>query len=402
MVIKFSMHAPKPPYNAIVIVPVADLLGQPVNTIELNISTDLFYKNLPFAPCNHPANSTSCMRIHQALFHEIITVIKEEGEEVQIELPNAFYKVPNDPYRSNFWTLKRWLMPITQCKKLQFDLSKLPFPLSYKIKKGKPQSIVTLSKPFFEPTTQLLFSAGTRFVSSPAKKKSSNSYDVFILHPKKQTLLTTQIPSDYCIQTSWNKHDAVKNFVTILEQWVHQTDCIPYVWGGCSYSMRCSDQTFVKQEQGKKCFYTYPACHSTPKTGFDCAGMVLRAAQLAGIPYYFKNTITLAEHLQSLKKSELIENGDLIWFAGHVIVITDVKNNRCIEARDYGQGYGKVHETTIDKLFKGIKTLQDLVQAYHSHNPLKRLDHDGNIVQDIPSFKILKLKSAWNWCYEKH
>ena len=38
--------------------------------------------------------------------------------------------------------------------------------------------------------------------------------------------------------------------------------------------------------------------------------------------------------LAFLKKGEALEEGDLIWYSGHVMIVSDIKKNRLIEALD--------------------------------------------------------------------
>lgn len=123
--------------------------------------------------------------------------------------------------------------------------------------------------------------------------------------------------------------------------------------------------------------------------------MILRGAQLCGIPYFFKNSTTLAQNLTPLQKNEDLENGDLIWFLGHVIIISDVKNNLVVEARGYEHSYGRVHEASLKTQFNNISTYEDLKKAYLEHIPLERLNLQGIVAKEIPTFKLLKLKSVW-------
>ena len=62
-----------------------------------------------------------------------------------------------------------------------------------------------------------------------------------------------------------------------------------------------------------------------PLAGFDCSGMILCAAQIAGLPYFFKNTDTLLGNLKPLRPTEELEAGDLVFYSGHVLVVSDLK-----------------------------------------------------------------------------
>lgn len=176
---------------------------------------------------------------------------------------------------------------------------------------------------------------------------------------------------------------------------------IPYVWGGCSYTTLCTDPYFqLKTVRSKhrphakpRRYFEYPTCHTQPYNGFDCAGLILRAAQASGIPYFYKNTFTILQNLEPLQPEDQIANGDLIWLPAHIMIISDVEQNLCIEARHYAQGYGKVHETPIHKIFKDINNYQDLRAAHFSQNLIDRLNRHQKSAQKV-KIKILKLKTT--------
>jgi hypothetical protein len=77
------------------------------------------------------------------------------------------------------------------------------------------------------------------------------------------------------------------------------------------------------------------------------------------------------------------------------MIASDIKNNKLVEARHYNHGYGRIHELPLNKVFDGINTYQELVDAYHSKKKLYRLTSDGQIGDTINQFKILKLSSVW-------
>jgi len=176
---------------------------------------------------------------------------------------------------------------------------------------------------------------------------------------------------------------------------------IPYVWGGCSYTTLCTDPYFqLKTVRSKKRphakprrYFEYPTSQTQPYNGFDCAGLILRAAQASGIPYFYKNTATILQNLEPLQPEDQVANGDLIWLPAHIMIISDVEHNLCIEARHYAQGYGKVHETPIHKIFKDINNYQDLRAAHFSQSLVDRLDRHQKSAQKV-KIKILKLKMA--------
>ena len=116
----------------------------------------------------------------------------------------------------------------------------------------------------------------------------------------------------------------------------------------------------------------------------------MRAAQAACIPYFYKNSTTLAKELKPLAAQQAIEPGDLIWISGHVIIITNPKTGWCCEARDYGHGYGQTQQIHISKLFKDVQSLEQIKAAHLSGKPLTRINKNGESCRNY-QVKILKL-----------
>jgi len=131
----------------------------------------------------------------------------------------------------------------------------------------------------------------------------------------------------------------------------------------------------------------------SPKTGLDCSGMIARAAQICGIPYFYKNTTIIERFLTPLAKGNKPIPGDIIWIPGHVMVVADFINNTLIEVRGYKHGYSKIHEIPLNEEFKGINTYHDLTNAYHNNKAIIRLDSSGNERETITSLKLLQLTS---------
>lgn len=393
----FYSYAEQVPYQAVTRTCVADLLGQSMKTIT-HYPIEYSYKKLPFCA----KNPNACMRIHQLLLHEQVSVVEETNHEVCIRVPHIFFNRKNDASCNTlFWTLKKNIISLKKLKESGVNVSLLPEPISFDAKKSMPQTIVTLIKPYKDPKTHMLFSAGTRFVQAPHQStNSSTSYAVYALHPGTNKIHIIHIPHDFLFKSSPHMSSVEKQklFVAILKQWATNgpvNTCIPYVWGGCSFLGYIEDRPY-ETTQG-----LFGTCYSRPSKphekihGFDCAGIIVRAAQIAGLPYFFKNSTTIAKHLQSLKRSERAQEGDIIWLPGHVMVISSTQNHTAIEARHYNHGYGKVHEIPIKNVFKNISTIDDLERAYFNHEPLYRVDSEHIVVQKIPCFKILSLQSIW-------
>jgi len=378
---------------AIVIEPVVDLLGQSMKKTHKGLD---YYQNIPVSSVNS-LDGVSCPRIHQLLFNETVKVLNETAKEALIEVPNIFYQKYGSPIKKNiFWILKSNLVSLNKLKKLKIDISKFPEPIDFK-KDINNKKIITLVEPYYDKLTQMTYSAGTRFVY---KDESPNNYIVYIFDFKKLEFKPIEIPKNICIlNTNKSINNKVKNFIKLLKKWtLLENRFIPYVWGGSSFCNICYDNTFdtinMKKKGQQINYFQLPSYLDKIKTGFDCSGLILRAAQICEIPFYFKNTITMAQNLDALSKTDKIENGDLIWIPGHIIAIVDVENNLCVEAADYSRGYGKVQKIELYKMFKDINNFKDLKRCYLRKQKIKRLNSESKIIAEIP-FKILKLKSAW-------
>lgn len=182
----------------------------------------------------------------------------------------------------------------------------------------------------------------------------------------------------------------------MLRSWsTLQNGFIPYVWGGCSfakaYTERDINKKTVKVERNKRVTVFKNKKSTNIETGFDCTGMVARAAQMSNIPYFFKNSFTATENLCSIDNYENLKNGDLIYFNGHVAVVSDIKRQLMIEARGHESGFGKVQEIKLSKSFNNIKTYKDLFDFYQKKKPLERLDINGKVVETAGNLKLLRL-----------
>lgn len=354
------------PYQAVCIVPYTDLIGSQAGKHA--------YHSIPAAS----KKITNCIRNHQLIFNETVTVIEEKGDEVCVEIHPLFFTThTNKTPQHMYWCLKSAVMKITP------DIHRaIPSPIH-----KQTDDTVALLFPFHDPITKCIYSAGTRFV--PAEQQHEDTYTVFVCTPNEK-IERIQLPRNICIHAGHKtKQERIADFVTIVRLWAKQN--IPYVWGGCSFTRSVTQ--YHTQDQQNAITYTF-AHNDTTLPGLDCAGLITRAAHLAHIPFAYKNSLTMATHLQPLDTQEHIENGDIIWIPGHVMVVSSIQHNLITEARGYGHGYGCVQEIPISKQFQGIYTYAQLRDHLLKKKSLKRLDKTGSIVAVIPEFKILKMASA--------
>lgn len=392
------------PQPAITTVPVADLLGDSLAAINKEQGTHLTYQTL--ALCGKPAGTYACPRIHQLLFNEEVEIVDENISEYKVKIPNLFFvTTEGNTLHATYWTSKKNLTKISTLAQQGVDLSLLPQPIT--MQQGKKsvhpaQQIVTLTHPYYDPTTHVTFSAGTRFVRASAQ---DDHIVVYVLNPKNMHIQKITLPLAICLDNSTLKTAAekIKKFVKIARSWTQQQGFIPYVWGGCSFVHTAHNPQYTEQaimtDKKKEIGHIWVLTgYDQPiKTGVDCAGLISRTAQICGIPYFFKNSITAATFLEQRGENELPKSGDIIWLPMHVMIVGDVKKNTMIEARIYAHGYGKVHEIPLHKAFKGIHTFAQLAHAIKAQKPLLRLDTHGNVVQTVVACKILNMESAWKF-----
>lgn len=379
----FLPISPIEPYKAFVIVPVADLFGQ-AGLAPLKSDTS----SLPISGIA----SNGCSRIHQIIFNETVTVLEERDHEIRISIPNIFFEQPESETRfTEYWTYKQAVIAQKSLHQQNISLSLFPEPIDFTLQSKSSQKVVTLLFPYYEPTTQQTYSAGSRFVVNKIKNKAIIAYAYYA---KKEKICSIKIPLHLClVEEPKEPKDKIALFASLVQQWAErQNGFIPYVRGGCSFTMLCQNDDIIKKENA----YYRPTYPHLPAPGFDCTGIIARATQICGIPYYFKNSTTLVKYLRSLEKEEAIENGDIIWIDGHTIIIADSAKNLCVEARGYDHGFGKIHALPIGKLFANLEQLEDVKNAMFYGKSVIRLDSSGNHAQIMPVIKILKLSSVWN------
>jgi len=388
-------------HKAVIVVPVADLVGQPIKTLYPEQSITQSYKSLPLCGGGTLAEAGEvCPRIHQLLCNEIVDVITEKDEEVQIYTPHIFYITPNQKKISLFWTAKRNLIPLHTLIQHHSDVNKLPKPINYKNHSltACNQNTITLIDPFTDPITKQIFSAGTRFVCAQPIQKNKK-IAVYALNPHTKHMYIMHIPSHLCMHDACTHQEKIKNYVRTLQHWsAPQYNVIPYVWGGCSLTTRKPMHRFVQYERSMpnnttRIYYAVPQDTQYPQTGFDCAGIILRAAQLSGLPYFCKNSMTAYKTLPHLQQDGTIEAGDIIYIPGHVMVVSDLEKGLIVEARGYDHGYGKVHEIPLVQEFRDMHNFTDLQLAYQAKKPLVRLNKAGEVVQMVTNWTVLKLTS---------
>lgn len=337
--------------------------------------------------CNDTAfaslDMVSCHRSHQALFNEVCYVLAEKKDAIQILLPNVIYtKKPGE--QSTFWAPRSALLLINHKYAHVF-----PAPISITTVIGK--NTLVLVMPFEDPVTKKTYSAGTRFVRH-AHKDTKKNYGIKLYNAQHKKVALTRVPKNIArIESSISPEQAQRDFVQLLYSWAQlKQGVIPYVWGGSSFIYTQQDGTFFADEHSNV-YYE----NRLPAFGYDCSELILRAAQISGIPYFCKVTAVIPEYLKELRKGEKLSEGDLLWHSGHVMVVGNIQRNELVESRGYITKYGKVQVIELNKIFEGVNTYDDLLQKYYTKTPLKLLYQDGTLYKLVTDFKIFKLSSVW-------
>lgn len=385
---------------AVIAAPVCDSGEIPRLTL---VNSDSQYQQLPFSGGIN--QFVSCPRIHQFLYNEIVEIIKYKDKKVQVKALNSWFNVGGtDEPQCSYWINTANIIPLKKLKGRGIDISKLPPPISSKNPNNEDPNIVTLIAPFTDRNMNVTFSAGTRFKRAESSKYNQNSVNVYALDRKKMNINIVSIPQSLIIESIPPKQkEKIDVFVQLLKKWAHLDEgFIPYVWGGSSFT-QLGYSIFTEIEaisNGiRTTFFDYPDSPGELKTGFDCSSLVCRAAQMAGIPYYFKNTATIAKNLKELDNDHL-EEGDLILLVHgnsfvHVMVVSSVKNNLLVEAGSYKFGYGRVHECSLKKVFSNINTYRDLIKAAQNKEPVLRINNKGEIIE-ANQVKLIKMASVWS------
>lgn len=362
-------------YNGFCSVPVADLLGGPIHDFFTIKSTKKAYKKLPYA---EKSNNFSSPRIAQLIFNQPVIIKEQRAEEIKVEIPYLRYASTNGSHFT-YWTLASNITRLTNQNKI--------FTPLHTEKWFTLKQAVTLKGN--------TYSAGTKFVCA---KKQKYTITVYVYNSNTHKPEKIRIKKNLGITPPEHFEDKKQLFVSLCKEWANpKNGFIPYVFGGLSIDHPLQDDTYTTKKASftkpkPSIFYTRPH-EPTIKTGIDCARMVLKAAEMSGLPLYAINTKELRKTLRPLKKDEPVEDGDIIIWKGHAAIISDAQNGLMIEARSYDSGYGKIHEIPYYKQLQGITTTQKLMEAHFNKLPLTRLNKDGSKSHLIYDLEILKLST---------
>lgn len=378
----FTLHATyfDDPATVLVTVPVTDLVTKNLHHSYPTISIEELY-TLPYSP---QEGIDSCMRAHQCLYNEVGRVKEIDGDEALVEFPHFFCENESKVRHSSFWMLRKNIRHLAD---LHESLHCIPEPF-----RGSDRHILTLMLPWQDIATTTIYSAGTRFIREETLD-TEESYGVIFLdvsecRPRTALINKMLAITDYPTTST----EAKKLFVAILKRWT-TLGTIPYVWGGCSFTRTTpEDFGFVRSlREGAHIAYWDRPNTDHPRSGFDCSGLILRAAQIAGIPYFFKNTTTLSQNLQEIPLLEQLEEGDLILMKGHVMIISSLDFHTCIDTLGYSSGYAKLVERHLSEVFEDVATYEELRQRASRSTPLNMKNKQGQTMKSIQELCFFRI-----------
>jgi len=364
----------------VIIYPVVDMDTQlPSQEVQKQITA-----SLPACP-----DTEKCFRAYQGLYNELATCSAEQGDYVQLVYENIVYGFCQNTKKplNTFWTQKNNVIVLDSINDKKIEQA-IPACLYA----GKPT--VVLIYPW------KIFSVGTRFFHNSQQDKK-DLYCIQYPDYKKKIVVTTYISKHYALkERSLTDESLIRlRFIKLINQLVdlvakssNDTKIIPYVWGGSSFIWpEQKDKSDFYKQDGVWRRHRNNKQKSKQYTGYDCSGFIMRMAKIAGVDFPWKTSWAIREKKRVLTKKDILKDGDIIWMPGHVMIVSNVKNNELIEARGYGSEFGCVHRIKVSEFFDGIDTYQNLVTAYHANKKIKYKNKNGIVGGKECEFKLLKL-----------
>ncbi len=218
--------------KGVVVVPVADLVGQPMQTFNPHTPARTSYQHLSWSA--RGSDYDACPRVHQLLFNEVVDIIQNKKDELHIKVPNVYYqtKTSKKPH-TDYWTLRKNIISFDKLKKKHLiDTKKIPTPICFdRANHSGDRNSVVLIEPYHDPTTKTTYSVGTRFIKTE-KQPDKDNVMVYCLNPNRLTFDELIIPKAILYQQQTKPfQEQIKDFIAVLKKWTHRNGTIPYVWG---------------------------------------------------------------------------------------------------------------------------------------------------------------------------
>ena len=125
-------------YKAVVVSPIVDLVGAPIESSE--------YHSIPLCG-GQKKPFVACKRGHQLLFNELVDIVNQAKDQVCVAVPNIFYVAQDKEKKYNrYWTQEKHFVPLDELN----DCTKIPQPLSPE--NSLDQNNVVLIAPYHDTT----------------------------------------------------------------------------------------------------------------------------------------------------------------------------------------------------------------------------------------------------------
>ncbi len=348
----------------------------PILELNRHEPHDITDTTLPASP-----ETKKCHRDHQGLINEQVSIVETNGDAVKIKFDGLIYDFDNSTHEpiNTFWTYSKYLATLEYLKNNNL-LSALPHP-DY----GAEPTIVLIY-----PWNN--FSVSTRFKHVP-ENDTQDGYAIVRIDYTNNTIATDMVPHNCArIETKpENAQQARQIFVDVINTFldrVARDGVVPFVWGGSSFMRPYSAQDKFYLKDG---LWHREGSENKIYYGYDASEFVWRMAQIAGINFPYKTTWTMEQSLHPLTANGVLEDSDLIWAQGSIMIVSSIERNEVVIAHGYTSGHGCVHQLKLSESFQGINTYADLVADYHAGKPLVMLDKNGQVIRTCETFKLLKL-----------
>lgn len=315
---------------------------------------------------------------HQGLFNEVVTIVSFRDPYVEVAFEDLIYGVDEKTgkFLDTFWLDKKHLV---LCENLNEQELKVLPPFI-----DPSKGTVILSLPWQG------YSAGTRFARFP-DMDTEEGYGIAVWREESIShyIVCKKIARIEAALPSFEKRKMfVENAYAMIAHAKEQSigGVIPYVLGGSSYVASYPDALFWEGIDGFE-----REGPSNPYMGYDCSELIFRLAKISGIVYPYKTTALARKMLPVLSAQDELQEGDLIWFSGHLMIVSNLEKNEVIEAAGYQSGYGKVMSLSLSERFLGISTYKELQEAFVQRQPLLLLDKNKSVSLVINEFAFLKL-----------
>lgn len=305
-----------------------------------------------------------------------------DGDEIQVNCPAAIYwfdQKTGEPV-SSFWMKKTQAFVYDALPK---DMQEaIPSPVN-----EYDNAVVALVYPWKE------LSVGTRFNRVPYWD-THHAYAVLVPHYESSMVQIDFVPRRDALSNEYRTHQEARAcFVWLMNMLVDRVAelgddrVIPYVRGGSSFVHAHVQSDFYRDAGAWYRDKAGGSCY----TGYDCSELVMRMAQIVGINFPWKMSHVMEKMLARLVPGDELQDGDIIWIPGHVMIVSDREKNEVIESRGYGVGYGCVHRIMLSELLDGIESYDDLLTRFYNKETVWLKDSHGNVIPKEHPFALLKL-----------